>query len=61
MEVTDNQTISLEIHLKVLAHVAELEARLAWFERQLFGVKSERFVADIPGQRKPPTNPIPSY
>jgi transposase len=50
MEVTDNQTVSLEIHLKTLARVAELEARLAWFERQLFGNKSERFVPDIPGQ-----------
>lgn len=35
---------------QVLAEVAELKARLAWFERQIFGAKSERFVPDVPGQ-----------
>jgi transposase len=50
MQITDNQTVPLEVHQEVLAKVADLEGRIAWFERQLFGVKSERFVPDIPGQ-----------
>lgn len=50
MQVTDNQMVPIAEYLLVLARVAELEARIAWFERQLFGAKSERFVPDIPGQ-----------
>lgn len=40
----------MEVHLQVLAQMADLKARLAWFERQFFGRKSERFVPDTPGQ-----------
>lgn len=50
MQVTNNQTVSLEIHQATLARLAHVEAQLAWLQRQLFGAKSERFVPAIPGQ-----------
>lgn len=40
----------MEVHQQLQAEVAELKARLAWFERQIFGTKTERFVPDVPGQ-----------
>jgi transposase len=50
MQVTGNQTVPIAEHLQVLSQVAELQARIAWFERQFYGIKSERFVPAIPGQ-----------
>lgn len=50
MQASADQYVPLAVYQEVLARVADLEARLAWFERQLFGVKSERFVPDVPGQ-----------
>jgi transposase len=50
MEVSVQQTVSMQEYLQVLARVEDLEAQLAWFQRQFFGRKSERFVPDIPGQ-----------
>jgi transposase len=50
MQVAENQTVPLELHQSTLARLAHVEAQLAWFQRQIFGVKSERFVPTIPGQ-----------
>lgn len=35
-----------EEHEKTLAEVAHLKNRIAWFERQTFGQKTERFISD---------------
>lgn len=50
MQAATQTTVPMEVHLQVLAQMADLKARLAWFERQFFGRKSERFVPDTPGQ-----------
>ena len=50
MQARTEQTVPMELHQQVLAELADVKARLAWFERQIFGVKSERFVPDVPGQ-----------
>lgn len=48
----DNQTIPLNDYQKVVAENADLKQRIAWFERMVFGRKSERFVPteELPGQ-----------
>ena len=55
----DNQTVQLADYEKVVANYQKVEAenadlkqRIAWFERMVFGRKSERFVPteDLPGQ-----------
>jgi transposase len=52
MQTTGEDVISRAVYdetVRVLeARVIDLEARLAWFERQIFGVKSERFVPAVP-------------
>jgi transposase len=50
MQPPTDQYVPLAMYQQVLAQLADLQARLAWFERQLFGAKSERFVPDVPGQ-----------
>lgn len=50
MQTPSKEQVSMEVFQQVLAENAELKARLAWFERQIFGAKSERFVPDVPGQ-----------
>jgi transposase len=44
MQPTNNQTVPVAEHQQVLAENADLKSRIAWFERQMFGVKSERYV-----------------
>ncbi len=48
----DNQTIPLNDYQKVVAENTDLKQRIAWFERMVFGRKSERFVPaePVPGQ-----------
>jgi len=46
----DNQTIPLNDYQKVVAENTDLKQRIAWFERMVFGRKSERFV---------PAEPVP--
>jgi transposase len=50
MQTPSEEQVPMEVFQRVLAENAEMKARLAWFERQIFGAKSERFVPDIPGQ-----------
>lgn len=52
MQNAGNQTVPLSDHQKVVAENADLKQRLAWFERMMFGRKSERFVPSeaAPGQ-----------
>lgn len=45
MQNADTQTVPLAEHQKVLQEMQELKQRLAWFERMMFGQKSERFVS----------------
>lgn len=44
MQNADTQAIPLDVHQQVLAENASLKARIAWFERQMFGQKRERFI-----------------
>ena len=48
----DIQTVPLDDYQKVVVENSDLKQRIAWFERVLFGRKSERFVPseDLPGQ-----------
>ena len=57
MQEAQAQTVPIETyrvleaaHEEAQALIVELQARLGWFERQIFGAKSERFVPDAPGQ-----------
>ena len=50
MQASADQYVPLAVYQQVLARVADLEAQIAWFRRQMFGVRSERFVPDAPGQ-----------
>jgi transposase len=50
MQTPKEPSVPIEAYQQILAENAELKARLAWFERQIFGAKTERFVPDIPGQ-----------
>jgi len=59
MQNADAQTVPLAVHQnlvdehrKLESEILALKQRLAWFERQLFGRKSERFVPseEVPGQ-----------
>ena len=48
----DIQTVPLDDYQKVVVENSDLKQRIAWFERVLFGRKSERFVRteELPGQ-----------
>ena len=53
----NEQSVPMETYLQILGsnqqllvEVTDLKARLAWFERQIFGAKTERYVPDVPGQ-----------
>jgi len=50
MQIGDKQYIELEKFEELQQAYDLLKHRLAQLERMIFGVKSERFVADIPGQ-----------
>ncbi len=52
MQNADIQTVPLNDYQKIVAENADLKQRIAWFERMVFGRKSERFVPaeDLPGQ-----------
>jgi transposase len=50
MKDTPAQTVPLSEYRKLESEVQELKQRLAWFERMVFGRKSERFVPAVPGQ-----------
>lgn len=48
MQNADKKTVSLADYQKLESENLALKQRLAWFEKQVFGRKSERFVADEP-------------
>lgn len=52
MQDADKHTVPLADYKKLETEVLDLKQRIAWFERQMFGRKSERFVPteEIPGQ-----------
>ena len=52
MQDADKQIVPLADYKKLETEVEGLKQRIAWFERQLFGQKSERFVPteELPGQ-----------
>lgn len=52
MQDAGKQTVPLADYQKLATEVQGLKQRLAWFERMMFGRKSERFVPaqDVPGQ-----------
>jgi transposase len=50
MQEQTEKMVPLALYEQSLAKIVELQSRLAWFERQVFGSKSERFVPEIPGQ-----------
>ena len=52
MQDADKQTVPLADYQKLELEVLDLKQRLAWFERMMFGRKSERFVPseEVPGQ-----------
>ena len=52
MQDADKQTVPLADYQKVESENLALKQRIAWFEQQLFGRKSERFIPaeEIPGQ-----------
>ena len=52
MQEADKQTVPLADYKKLATEVEGLKQRIAWFERMLFGQKSERFIPteDVPGQ-----------
>lgn len=44
MQDADKQVVPLAEYQKLVSEVSDLKQRLAWFERMMFGRKSERFV-----------------
>jgi transposase len=50
MQEPQNKSVPLEVYQQALSEIDSLKARVAWFERQIFGAKSERFIPDVPGQ-----------
>lgn len=48
MQNADTQTVPLAEYQKVVEEMQELKQRLAWFERMMYGQKSERFVPKEP-------------
>lgn len=47
MQNADTPVVSLEQYQQILAENADLKARIAWFERQIFGQKREQFIATV--------------
>lgn len=45
MQNAETPVVPLQQYEQALAEVADLKARVAWFERQMFGQKRERFIA----------------
>ncbi|MBK6933510.1 MAG: transposase [Saprospirales bacterium] len=52
MQDADEQVVPLAEYQKLATEVEALKQRIAWFERMLFGRKSERFVPaeEVAGQ-----------
>jgi transposase len=50
MQNANKQTVPLSDYQKLESENLDLKQRLAWFERMMFGRKSERFVAEEEGQ-----------
>ncbi|MCB9352705.1 MAG: hypothetical protein H6573_35265 [Lewinellaceae bacterium] len=46
MQNASEQTVPLADYQRLESELLELKQRLAWFERTVFGRKSERFVPD---------------
>ncbi len=51
MQNADTSVVPLHQYQQVLAENADLKARIAWFERQVFGQKRERFIAAAPPEQ----------
>lgn len=49
MQNADEQVVPLAEYQKLASENVDLKQRLAWFERMMFGRKSERFVPEEPG------------
>lgn len=50
MPAPHETSVPMEVYQQALSEIDSLRARVAWFERQIFGSKRERFVPDVPGQ-----------